>query len=355
MHSRVREVELLLRDWCRSGYGTAWLSVASKPDGVFRAKSGQVIPVVHLVALGDQRIYISPQQMVRAGHRMVGGRELRSGPLAEGEIALRPEIRLDIVRDATLLAALARRDASVQTIGMMEPSLVFSSPASYLLSPTGWPKKAYVLYQHIFGSGGSYPIDGFFYVGVTTRSWQKRWGEHRRAVDAGSPLLFHRKFRDEFSAGRISYIHHKVMGITDDVDELYAAEEELVKGHWDDVRRLNMIPGGKSGLKYLRENGMLADRVVPLPDERDRLVEAWLREHPRKGLPAPWVVEKWKDDAWAVAQICGRENRLSIEQVRAIRELSAVHSADVIADRIGARNREQVQRVIEGKTYNRVA
>ena len=101
-----------------------------------------------------------------------------------------------------------------------------------------------------------------------------------------------------------------------------------------------MIPGGKSGLKYLRENGMLASRVVPMPDDREQLVEAWVREHPRKGLPAPWVADRWKDPEWAMAQICGRDDRLSVEQVRAIRKLAKMYEVEVIAERIGARNKE---------------
>ena len=197
-------------------------------------------------------------------------------------------------------------------------------------------------------------MDGYFYVGVTTRSWQDRWSEHRRAMENGSPLLFHRKLREELGASRVTYIHHKVMAITDDLEELYNAEEFLVRGHWDDARRLNMIPGGKSGLKYLRENGLLSKNATPLPDERDRLVSRWLEEHPRKGLPAPWVSDKWKDDAWAIAQICGRDDRLSQDQVRSIRELSNTYTAEVIAERIGARNAEQVKRVIQGRTYSRV-
>jgi hypothetical protein len=156
------------------------------------------------------------------------------------------------------------------------------------------------------------------------------------------------------AAGRVTYVHHKVMGITEDLEALYEAEERLVEGHWQDERRLNMIPGGKSGLRYMRENGLLNARVVPMPDDRDRMIEAWLRDHPRKGLPAPWVSEKWKDDAWAVAQICGREGRLSVDQVRAIRELAHDHPAATIAERIGALNPEQVQRVIDGETYVRV-
>lgn len=52
-----------------------------------------------------------------------------------------------------------------------------------------------------------------------------------------------------------------------------------------------MIPGGKSGLRYLRENGLLNKSVVPMSDDRDRVVSVWLKENPRKGLPAPWVAE----------------------------------------------------------------
>jgi len=286
---------------------------------------------------------------------MVGEREFRSGrPLEDDELALRPTISIEVVQDPALLAAAARFDTSPRIPGVQEPSIVFSAPAITLLAPKTWPKKSFVLYQHIFGEGSSYPDDGYFYVGVTTRSWQARWSEHRRAIGAGSSLLFHRTLRDETNAGRVTYIHHKVMGITDDLDALYSAEERLVEGHWSDARRLNMIPGGKSGLKYLRENGMLSERNVPLPDERDHVVATWLREHPRKGLPAPWVAEKCKDEAWAIAQICGREDRLSVEQVRAIRELARTHSVERIAHRIGARNADQVQRVIDGKTYVRV-
>jgi hypothetical protein len=261
---------------------------------------------------------------------------------------------LDVVTDPQLLAAASRGETDLPSSKVTEPSTVLSVPAHLMLAPKHWPKRSFVLYQHIFGEGGSYPDDGYFYVGVTTRSWQARWSEHRRAIENGSPLLFHRKFRDELAAGRVTYIHHKVMGITHEIEELYASEEMLVEGHWEDGRRLNMIPGGKSGLRYLREHGMLGERVIPLPDDRDRIVADWLRQQPRKGLPAPWVSEKWKDDDWAVAQICGREGRLSADQVRSIRALAEIYSADEIAARIGALNVAQVERVLDGKTYTRV-
>ena len=359
MHRYYREVDTKLQTWCQSEYGAFWLKIARQKNGVIRVRPNQAIPVVHFVSLPDTPIFVAPQERVRQGHRFVGPENLASGvPLDGDELVLGPEIRFDVARDPALLKAsalVAARKAPPSKIdGVTEPSLVFSTPAHLLLAPAYWPKKSYVLYQHIFGNGSSYPNDGYFYVGVTTRDWQTRWREHRRNVRAGSQFLFHRKFREEMDAHNVTYIHHKVMGVTDDLEALYGSEERLVAGHWDDTRRLNMIPGGKSGLKYLRENGLLAARTAPEPDDRDRIVEAWLKEHPRKGLPAPWVAEKWKDNEWAIAQICGREDRLSRDQVRAIRELAKSYTPDVIAGRIGAKNTDQVQRVINGDTYTRV-
>lgn len=356
MHGRFGEVQALLRDWCRTDYGSMWVRAASSEGGTIRVKPGQVIPTFHVILIKGRQAFVAPPEKIHEEHRVVQTMPdvFRSGrPLEAGELALRPEIRVEVVDDPALIAA-AKPDPSLHVFGVREPALLFTVPAKFLIAPASWLKKSYVLYQHIFGDGRSWPNDGFFYVGVTTRSWQKRWLEHRRAMETGSPLLFHRKLREEMSAGRVTYVNHKVMGITSDLETLYAVEEALVAGHWNDGRRLNMIPGGKSGLKYLRENGMLSERNPPMPDDRDRLVEAWLREHPRKGLPAPWVAERWKDDAWAVAQICGREGRLSVDQVRAIRELAVEHATEVIAERIGALNKEQVQRVIDGETYVRV-
>ncbi|WP_218781811.1 hypothetical protein [Chromohalobacter israelensis] len=355
--SRRCEIEDLLAQFIRSSdYGQEWHKVARNKHGVFRLKPGQVIPVVQVTFLDKSSGFIAPLQKVRSGHRSVAAKtDYTSGKnLEEEEITIQPIIQVDLVTDPHFIEAAKRGITSIDESFIKQPSLLFSIPAHFLLSPEHFPKKAYVLYQHIFGNGDSYPNDGYFYVGVTTRSWQKRWAEHRRAISGGSPLLFHRKFRDEQEKRRVTYIHHKVMGITDDLEKLYNTEEFLVEGHWQDERRLNMIPGGKSGLRYLRKNGLLQQSVVPMPDERDRILSDWLKEHPRKGLPAPWVSEKWQDNDWAIAQICGREDRLSVEQVRAIRKLAKYYTAEEISGRIGARNAAQVKRVIEGKTYSRV-
>lgn len=355
--SRRGEIDALLKNFIRpKSYGEEWYKVARNPKGIFRLKPGQVIPVFQVTFLGKAPGFIAPLQKLRPGHRTVtrASEYLSGKELDSEERTIAPIIQVELVTDPLFIEAAKHGQTSINESHIKQPSLLFSIPAHFLFSPAHFPKKSYVLYQHIFGSGGSYPNDGYFYVGVTTRSWQKRWSEHKRAIGSGSPLLFHRKFREEEESGKVTYIHHKVMGITDDLEKLYEAEEFLVEGHWDDERRLNMIPGGKSGLRYLRENGLLQQSVVPLPDERDRIVNNWLKEHPRKGLPAPWVAEKWRDNDWAVAQICGRDDRLSIEQVRALRKLAKEYPAEEICARIGAKNVDQVKRVIEGKTYVRV-
>jgi len=179
-----------------------------------------------------------------------------------------PELRVEVVTDPVFLEAARAGKKEIDERRITQPSQLFSCPAHLLLRPEGFPKKSFVLYQHIFGPGGTYPDRGWFYVGITTRSWQKRWAEHRRAIESGSPLLFHRKFREELGAGAISNVNHKVMGVTDDIEMLYATKEFLVEGHWRDERRLNMVPGGKSAPRYMREHVLIAPSVVPMPDER---------------------------------------------------------------------------------------
>ncbi|CQH54886.1 hypothetical protein AAHR73_004069 [Yersinia enterocolitica] len=354
---RRREVESLINEFIHAGsFVGEWLQVAQNPEGIFRVKPGNLIPNLHLVFIGKKPGFIAPFGKIKEGHRTVGRTsQFASGKALENdELVTVPIISVEMVTDPLFITASAQSMTTINENKITQPSLLFSIPAHYLLFPQLSPSSAYVLYQHIFGYGASYPIDGYFYVGVTKRSWQKRWAEHKRAINNDSQLLFHRKFREELQNGRITYLHHKVMAITDDLEQLYKAEEFLVEGHWDDERRLNMIPGGKSGLRYMREKGMLKGPVVPLSDERDGIVNTWLKENPRKGLPAPWVAEKWKDNDWAIAQICGRDDRLSAEQVRAIRKLAETFSSEEICTRIGARDIKQVNRVINGKTYSRV-
>lgn len=249
MHKLRAEVERRLRAWCETDYGNFWLSSARERSGVVRINAGDPIPDFHMIAMRNGMRFVAPQKRMREGHRSVsiGTDEYRTGrPQQNGELILSPIIRLDLVTDSALMTAARRFDLNMPSTHVTEPSILFSAPAHILIAPNGLPKKSFVLYQHIFGEGDSYPVDGYFYVGITTRSWKTRWAEHRRAMRKGSNLLFHRKLRDELEGRRVTYIHHKVMAVTTNVEALYKAEEALVRGHWEDTRRLNMVPGGRA-------------------------------------------------------------------------------------------------------------
>lgn len=82
MIGRRREVEQLLEDFVRSSdYGWEWARVAANPHGVFRLKPGQVIPVVHMIFIGDRLGFTSPSPKLMDGHRTVD-RKLAYGPVS---------------------------------------------------------------------------------------------------------------------------------------------------------------------------------------------------------------------------------------------------------------------------------
>lgn len=317
MHARRGEMDAVLRRFVQTAYGAFWLKSALAPHGVIRVSPGHPIPTLHALGLPNRPAFVLPQLKVRPGHRFVGSDQMQSGrPLAPGELALGPEIRFEVMDDPAILRALATMDVFRPTQGITRPAQVFSIPARYLLRPEHRPTGAYVLYQHIFGHAGAYPNDGYFYVGITTRRWQTRWAEHRRAIASGSRLKFHSVFRDETQARRITYVHHKIMAVTDDVEALCRAEEWLVRQHWEDERRLNMIPGGRAGWRG--------------------------HQGPRPAANAT----RAKADA-----VCSRGDRLTVDQVRSIRKLRGEVAASEIAVHVRARNVRRVRGVLANRTY----
>lgn len=236
---------------------------------------------------------------------------------------------------------------------------IFMAPAKFLISPkTKLPltgARPFTVYCHSFGDLEREEAPNWLYYGVTQRPWQERWAEHARAVRAGSQLKFHRTLRDLSERGEISFVGHEVVHVASDVDELYAWEQDLVAAAWGDPKLLNMIPGGRAGLAYLAKHGMLGSRTQVRPDERDRLFEAWIAAHPRAGLPAPWVAERWENRDWAASFVCSGHGRLTVRQVGVIRELGRTGVApEEIRELSGARTLAQVTGVLSGATYSRV-
>jgi len=109
MRNRLREIDTLLRKFCASDYGALWLATALQ-IGVLRVKTGQTIPAVHFIALGQNPILQAPFETVRDGHRAIGLTDFRSGrPLEPGELAIEPIIQVDSVTDPLLLALARER------------------------------------------------------------------------------------------------------------------------------------------------------------------------------------------------------------------------------------------------------
>jgi hypothetical protein len=88
---------------------------------------------------------------------------------------------------------------------------------------------------------------------------------------------------------------------------------------------------------------------------REAALDDYLQAHPLLGRPNMAVANKWNDPEYAEAVICGRENRLTAEQVREIRYLAATgHGVAEIQQRAGALDHGQVARVLSGRTYARI-
>jgi hypothetical protein len=211
----------------------------------------------------------------------------------------------------------------------------------------------------------------FVYYGITKRGWNIRFAEHTKAAVAEkSSRLFPRKLNELIEA-RVEQLSGKVdkrpklAGIVSALaavglskDSAMDAEEYLVEKYSLSSKHphgLNMIPGGRAGMVALRAFSSGTNKEVVETEDRELAFDLYLQSHPQAGIPKPGVAEKWNDPNYAEAVICGRENRLSGDQVRRIRYLAAVGaSVDQIMGEVGAIDQEQIQRVLAGRTYSRI-
>lgn len=211
----------------------------------------------------------------------------------------------------------------------------------------------------------------FVYYGITKRGWNKRFTEHMESALANeSRRLFPAKLKELMSA-RVEHVHREkqtgpmltgfvtaVCAVGLNEDSAMDAEEYLVDKYSLSAKHptgLNMIPGGREGIKVLRKLSPVGETSLAESDDREALLDEYLKAHPHLGRPNPGVAESWTDPAYAEAVICGRENRLSADQVREIRYLAAMgNSIQRIKDLIGALDDGQVARVLAGRTYSRI-
>jgi hypothetical protein len=193
-----------------------------------------------------------------------------------------------------------------------------------------------------------------FYIGVTSRNWLVRMEEHLAEMRGGSNKRFHAAWR-AYAGDTNVMLSSELIVLSHTFEGIMAWEEEQVDAMMEAGKSLNMIPGGFKGLRFLHEH-RLTDKVEISLEERDRAIAAYARRvGVRAGVPNLFLAELWRDDEFYLKVLAGRSDVLTPGQVLAIRDLAAKgRTPQQIFETVGARNVEQVQRVLQGKTYTRV-
>ncbi|MCP4459980.1 MAG: hypothetical protein GY816_18450 [Cytophagales bacterium] len=195
--------------------------------------------------------------------------------------------------------------------------------------------------------------DDYYYVGITGRNWLHRLSEHLGEIRRGSRRRFYQAWRDSLGIKDVLFVS-ALMDINMTYEDAMNWEERNVDKVAYGPNGLNMIPGGFKGAKFLHEH-RVTDRVGITLEERERAIDKYVRQNPRKGIPNPFISELWEDDDFYLRVIKARPKTLSPLQVRQIRALAEKGwSVSGITKEINALNETQVKNVLAGKTYQRI-
>lgn len=239
-------------------------------------------------------------------------------------------------------------------------------PLQFILKKWGDASKDYQCYIHVISSRvrgmGNFnnllkrelsDKDNYYYVGITGRNWLLRLDEHIREMLKGNRRVFYEKWREMTQSDDVLFSSF-LRDINLSFEEAMDWEEKYVDKIASDAYGLNMIPGGFKGLKLLHKYRIIKNIDIDL-DEREKAIYEYLKKHPRKGLPNPFISELWKDDDFYLKNIQARKKSLSTEQVRKIRDMVIQgKGSKQIYIEVKAFNERQVKNVIQGKTYRRI-
>jgi hypothetical protein len=197
-------------------------------------------------------------------------------------------------------------------------------------------------------------VNEYYYVGITGRNWLKRMDEHVYEMQRGSGRMFYQKWRESLGINDFHYV--STLQDVNMTKEIAMQWEECAvdRYSWGLPGGLNMIPGGEKGLKYLHKLG-ITDRVNISLKEREKAIAEYIKQHPKKGIPNPFIKELWKDENHYLRVNEANPKRLSRGQVIRIRKLHALgKTIPEITKEVNALNQRQVKGVIEGKNYYRI-
>jgi hypothetical protein len=196
--------------------------------------------------------------------------------------------------------------------------------------------------------------DTHYYVGITSRNWLERLGEHIAETRRGSRRSFYQALRESSGWQGVLYTS-SLREINQGYEEAMNWEELHVDKIAADQYGLNMIPGGFKGLRHLHKFGITRKVRVSL-EERDRAISEYARQNPRKGIPNPFIKAWWEDDEHYEQVNEANPKRLSVDQRKEIRRLHDKGvSISKITKHVGALDERQVKDFLSGKTYKRGA
>ena len=194
--------------------------------------------------------------------------------------------------------------------------------------------------------------DTYYYVGITSRNWLERLGEHISETRRGNRRSFYQTLRESTGWRDVLYTS-SLREVNQSYEEAMNWEELHVENIAADHYGLNMIPGGYKGLKFLHKLGITKKVRVSI-EERDQAISEYLRQNPRKGIPNPFIKTWWEDDEHYEQVNEANTKRLSVGQRKEIR---CLHSEGIsipkITKHVGALDERQVKDFLSGKTYKR--
>lgn len=187
------------------------------------------------------------------------------------------------------------------------------------------------------------------YFGITKKPWYERLKQHLKSARDGSPYLFHRAIREHQNVT----VLHKVWMAAIDEENALRVEEDWVDMFSLYPLGLNMIPGGRAGIRYLHKLGV---GHVKSAAHRDDILESLSGQPDLQSKPNPLCAARWAaDPSYVERVICGHSGRLTAEQVRRVRMLKAFgKGSGEIQAIMGEFSRRQIDDLVRGSTYQRI-
>jgi hypothetical protein len=198
-------------------------------------------------------------------------------------------------------------------------------------------------------------LEQWAYIGVTSRNWLERMEEHLQEIRSGSNKRFHAAWRSYAGNSQV-ILGSELIVLNHSFQGIMAWEEEQVDITMPTGFSLNMIPGGVKGLHFLHEHRVITSVNISLEEREQAIVEYIRRDGVRTRVPNLLLAQLWRDDEFYLKVLAGRDDVLTPNKVVTIRQLAAEGKDErMIFEIVGARNVEQVKRLLAGKTYKRVS